>query len=167
VPKTKGAPAIKAAQETRWRLLVRNPTFLKEVEKLHKTIRKGGRASEEQLRVLGERWGIPGIPWELIQRFYSYSYRDEASRYALYDWCGLQYGGGLGHRLISTASSETDSLFSWSILSTRSMTSWNCLRPRFTSTSGHIKLTNLLHVGGSTKFQSTFCAGILHSNKKR
>jgi hypothetical protein len=69
MPKTKGAPAIKGAQKTRWRLLVRNPKFLKEVEKLHKTHRNGGRVTQEQLNALGERWGIPRIPWEMILSF--------------------------------------------------------------------------------------------------
>ena len=111
MPKTKGAPAIKAAQETRWRLLVRNPKFLKEVEKLHKTLRNGGQVTEEHLNALGERWGIPRVPWEMILGFDSY--RDEASRYALYDWYGLQHGPESWSRSTSTAFSETDSLSSW------------------------------------------------------
>ncbi len=87
MPKEKGLGAIQWAQRTRWRLLVRNSKFLRDLKNANRTLYRTGKFTDDQREKLGDRWGLPRVPWKVITNFDCFD-RD-ADRIAFLDWCGL------------------------------------------------------------------------------
>ena len=66
MPKEKGNTSIQKARESRWRILIRNPRFFKDIERLQRALFRKGKINEKQVERVADKWGVPQIPWEVI-----------------------------------------------------------------------------------------------------